>query len=173
MLTAFAAPRGRASGLGAARRPLMDAGGGADLDQTGLTHLVGYAATRASLQLKKTFQQYLGPLDLKAVEYSLLVVVANNPGANLKQIGRALEISAPNLAVLIDRLEARGIVKRVRGSADRRQTQVQLTRAGRDLHRRALALAQTMEQDATKVLSDAERALLIELLLRVARVRAT
>jgi DNA-binding MarR family transcriptional regulator len=149
----------------------MDAGGGADLDQTGLTHLVGYAATRASLQLKKTFQQHLGPLDLKAVEYSLLIVVANNPGANLKQIGRALEISAPNLAVLIDRLEARGVVKRVRGSADRRQTHVQLTRAGRELHRRALALAQTMEQDATKVLSDAERALLIELLLRVARVR--
>lgn len=147
------------------------AGASRELDQTGLTHLVGYAATRASVRLKKTFARHLGPLDLKAVEYSVLVVLANNRDVNLKQLSHALEVSAPNLAVVIDRMEARGLVKRVRGTADRRQTYVQLTRAGRELHRRALELAQTMEHDATRVLSDAERALLIELLLRVARVR--
>src|SRR5213075_2635312 len=37
------------------------------LDQSRLTHLVGYAATRASVELKKTFQKHLGPLDLRAV----------------------------------------------------------------------------------------------------------
>ena len=41
----------------------------AALDQRGLTHLVGYAATRASLELKKSFRRHLGPLKLKAVEW--------------------------------------------------------------------------------------------------------
>ena len=40
----------------------------APLDQSGLMHLMGYAATRASVTLKQHFQRHLGPLQLKAVE---------------------------------------------------------------------------------------------------------
>ena len=49
-----------------------------ELDQSGLLHLVGYAATRASVQLKKTFSKHLGVLELKAVEFSILTLVADN-----------------------------------------------------------------------------------------------
>ena len=37
------------------------------LDQAGLTHLMGYAATLASVELKKSFRKHLGPLKIKAV----------------------------------------------------------------------------------------------------------
>ena len=37
----------------------------AGLDQSRLTHLVGYAASRASIELKKSFARHLGPLGLK------------------------------------------------------------------------------------------------------------
>jgi DNA-binding MarR family transcriptional regulator len=157
----------------AATRPADTASGGNGsraLDQTGLTHLVGYAATRASVQLKKTFARHLGPLDLKAVEYSILVVVANNEDVNQKQICETLDVSAPNLAVLIDRLEDRALVQRVRGTTDRRETHVRLTKTGRELHRRALGIAQTMEEEALAVLSPAERRALLDLLLRVGGV---
>jgi DNA-binding MarR family transcriptional regulator len=139
------------------------------LDQTGLTHLVGYAATRASVQLKKTLARHLGPLDLKAVEYSVLVIVANNRDVNQKQLCRELDVSPPNLAVVLDRLEARGVLVRRRSSADRRESIVTLTPAGRVLHARAVEVAATMENEATCVLTEAERLLLIELLHRIAR----
>jgi DNA-binding MarR family transcriptional regulator len=142
-----------------------------EVDTARLTHLVGYAATRASMQLRKPFKEHLGPLQLRAVEYSILVLIAANPRLNQKQLGAALDLSPPRLAVLLDRLAERGLVKRVRSTVDRRAQELQLTPAGRALTERAEAIAATMEAETLDVLSAAERALLIELLLKVARVR--
>jgi DNA-binding MarR family transcriptional regulator len=159
--------------LAAAQRPPAkdDATDPPGVDSSGLTHLVGYAASRASIQLKKSFRRHLGPLQLKAVEFSILVLVASNPRLNQKQLGAALDLSAPNLAVILDRLAERGLVERVRSTVDRRAQQLHLTPAGRALTERAGAIAATMENDALRMLSGAERALLIELLLKVARGR--
>jgi DNA-binding MarR family transcriptional regulator len=142
------------------------------LDMSRLTHLVGYAAARASIQMRKTFVRHLGPLQLKVVDFSILVLVAANPSLNQKQLGAALGLSAPNLAVLLDRLAERELIERIRGTLDRREQQLHLTPTGRTLTARAEAIAATMETDALRMLSDAERALLIELLLKVARGRA-
>jgi DNA-binding MarR family transcriptional regulator len=141
------------------------------LNTSRLTHLVGYAASRASLQLRKTFIKHLGPLQLKVVDFSILVLVASNPQLNQKQLGAALGLSAPNLAVLLDKLAERELVERVRSTVDRREQRLHLTPAGRELTARAEAIAATMENDSLRMLSDAERALLIELLLKVARGR--
>jgi DNA-binding MarR family transcriptional regulator len=138
------------------------------LDHSRLTHLVGYAASRASIELKKSFARHLGPLQLKAVEFSILVLVASNDEVNQKQLGAALDVSAPNMAVTLDRLVERGWVERVRSTQDRRAQIVHLTAQGRELVARAERIARTMEDEALKTLSPAERALLIELLLKVA-----
>ena len=150
-------------------RPAAAAGESAsELDTSGLTHLVGYAASRASIELKKSFARHLGPLELKAVEFSILVLVATNAEVNQKRLGQALDISAPNLAVTLDRMAERGWVERVRSTADRRAQHVHLTAAGQLLVRRARRIAESMEAPALRMLSAAERALLIELLLKVA-----
>lgn len=138
------------------------------LDQSRLTHLVGYAASRASIELKKSFARHLGPLGLKAVEFSILVLVASNTDVNQKQLGQALDVSAPNMAITLDRLVQRGWVERVRSTKDRRSMWIRLTPAGKDLVQRAEKIAATMENGALRMLSAAEQALLVELLLKVA-----
>lgn len=144
----------------------------AALDQSGLMHLVGYASTRASLELKKSFQRHMGgPLGLKAVEFSILVLVDGNAEVNQKQLGLALDVSPPNLAVTLDRMAAQGWVRRERSERDRRAQLVRLTPAGQSLVKRAREVSLVMEQDALAVLSQGEQALLIELLQRVASQR--
>ncbi|MEP7099800.1 MAG: MarR family transcriptional regulator [Burkholderiales bacterium] len=138
------------------------------LDQSRLTHLVGYAASRAAITMKRVFAKNFEPLDLKVVEFSILMLVAANPHVNQKQIGEALDISAPNMAVTLDRLVERGWVERVRSTKDRRAMHIHLTSSGRGLVERAEKIAATMEGPALRALSSAERALLIELLLKVA-----
>ncbi len=145
----------------------------APLDQSRLVHLVGYAATRASVELKKSFAMHMGPLHLKAVELSILMLVASNTRVNQKQLGQALEISPPNLAVTLDRLSERGWVARVRSTEDRRSQIVVLTESGVQLVQRAEAIAATMEDQVLSVLSPAERLLLLELLLKVAATPGT
>jgi DNA-binding MarR family transcriptional regulator len=153
-----------------------DAGGSADttsepttgdLDASRLTHLVGYAASRAAIEMRKVFMRHMKPLDLKIVDFSILMLVAANPEVNQKRIGQALDISAPNMAVTLDRLVERGWVQRVRSDKDRRAQHIHLTPKGRDLAQRAEKISLTMEDAALRVLSSAERALLIELLLKV------
>jgi DNA-binding MarR family transcriptional regulator len=140
------------------------------LDAGGLTHLVGYAASRAAIEMRKVFVRHMQPLDLKVVDYCILVLVARNPQVNQKQLGQALDISAPNMAVTLDRLVERGWVQRVRSERDRRAQHIHLTAAGRDVVARAEAISRTMEDGGLRMLSPAERAILIELLLRVAGI---
>lgn len=143
----------------------------AGLDASRLTHLVGYASSRAAIEMRKVFARHMKPLDLKVVEFSILMLVAANPHVNQKRIGQALDISAPNMAVTLDRMVERGWVQRVRSEKDRRAQHIHLTAKGRDLVQRAGKIALTMEDAALRMLSAAERALLIELLLKVAGVK--
>jgi DNA-binding MarR family transcriptional regulator len=139
-----------------------------ELDASRLAHLVGYAASRASIELKKIFARHMAPLDIKVTEFSILMLVAANPSVNQRQLGQALDISAPNMAVTLDRMVEHGWVERVRSTEDRRAQHIHLTAAGRSLVQRAEKISATMEDAALRRLSAAERALLVELLLKIA-----
>ncbi len=141
----------------------------AGLDASLLTHLVGYGASRAAIEMRKVFARHMKPLGLKVVEFSILMLVAANREVNQKQLGQALDLSAPNLAVTLDRMVERGWVLRVRSEKDRRAQHIHLTAKGVEVVQRARAIAATMEDGKLRMLSIAERALLIELLLKVAR----
>jgi DNA-binding MarR family transcriptional regulator len=138
-----------------------------ELDASRLTHLVGYAASRAAIELKKTFTRHMAPFELKVGEFSILMLVAANPQVNQRQLGHALDLSAPNMAVTLDRMVERGWVERVRSTEDRRAQQIHLTAAGRALAQRTEKISATMEEAALRRLSAAERALLVELLLKI------
>lgn len=148
-----------------------DKGDSHGLDHSRLTTLVGYAASRAAIELRKDFARSLGPLGLKVVDYSILMLVASNPEVNQKQLGLALDVSAPNLAVTLDRMVQQGWVRRERSERDRRAQLIKLTPDGQALVTRARKIGQTMENDALKVLTPGERALLMELLHRLAHKR--
>jgi DNA-binding MarR family transcriptional regulator len=145
--------------------------GADELDQSRLTHLVGYAASRAAITMRRVFAQHFAPLDLKVVEFSILMLVAANPPVNQKQLGQTLDISAPNMAVTLDRLVERSWVERVRSTRDRRAMHIHLAAKGAALVERAEKIAATMEAPAMRALSAAERAPLIELLMKVAGAR--
>ena len=137
------------------------------LDDSGLFHLVGYAASRAALELRKVFTQHMDDFGLTTPQFSILMLVLDNGDVNQKQLGQALDISPPNMAVTLDRMAERGWIERVRSTRDRRAQQIHLTPAGRALAERTRRIAATMEEPALAALSRAERALLIELLRKI------
>ena len=137
------------------------------LDQTRLMHLAGYAASRAASVLRKAFARHMAALDLKVVEFTIGVLVASNTEVNQKQLCQALDVSAPNMAVTLDRMAERGWIERVRSTQDRRNQIIHLTPVGRELVQRAEKISATMEQGTLRMLSPAERAMLIELMLKV------
>ena len=137
------------------------------LDDSGLFHLVGYAASRAALELRKVFTQHMEAFGLTTPQFSILMLVFDNGDVNQKQLGQALDISPPNMAVTLDRMAERGWIERVRSTRDRRAQPIHLTPAGRALAERTRRISATMEEPALAALSRAERALLIELLRKI------
>jgi DNA-binding MarR family transcriptional regulator len=110
----------------------------------------------------------MAPFDLRVAEFTILMLVASNGDVNQKQLGRALDISPPNMAVTLDRMAESGWVERVRSTHDRRAQHIHLTAKGRALAAQARRISQTMEDHSLAALSPVERALLIELLRKIA-----
>ncbi|MCD6732811.1 MAG: MarR family transcriptional regulator [Burkholderiaceae bacterium] len=144
------------------------------LDQSCLQHLLGYQLAQANIPIRKVFLKNIGePLQLGTVEFTVLSLVAHNRGVTQKQLSQALAVSAPNITTLLDRLEQRELLTRVRSQTDRRSQVIHLTRKGAALARKAIEISRTMEHDVLRHLSEAERGILIELLQKVARHRRT
>jgi DNA-binding MarR family transcriptional regulator len=140
------------------------------LDESTVWHILGYRLAQASILMRGVFNQHVGePLNLRTVDFTLLMLLLANEDVTPSQISRTLAMSAPNLTQLLDRLAERGLVARERSPHDRRVQHIRLTRTGRTLAKKAHEISLGMEQETLSHLSDAERAMLLELLQRVAR----
>ena len=137
------------------------------LDQSKLLGLVGYNCRRAYIPILSLFLQRLAPSKLRPVDFSVLMLLKSNSDVTQKRLSRAISVSPPNLAVLLDKLEARGLIARVPNPADKRSQMLHLTASGRELVTRAEKIVNRLELDATSVLSDAERGQLIGLLQKI------
>lgn len=93
-------------------------------------------AYRLFLKLHKLFQELnreeFRPYDLSTPQYAILFH-ASEAGVPLSQICQQMVADNSNLTRLVDRLEARGLVRRAADPHDRRVTLVQLTSEGKAL----------------------------------------
>ncbi len=102
--------------------------------------------------------------------YHHAILIALDEGSHETQgaIADALGYDRGQLVGLLDELEERGLVERRRDPNDRRRHLVQMTPEGKLTLRRLRALARELEDDFLEPLSDAERAKLHALLLKLA-----
>jgi DNA-binding MarR family transcriptional regulator len=151
-----------------AREDLTPAG---RLEEARLKKVLGYQLAQAAIVTDTIFRAEVGaPMQLTPVDYSVLTLIAENPGGSPARLARALAVTPPHISAIVDRLEARGLVARQASKQDRRAQQLTVTRAGADMVRRATERILAAEE-ATLPLSHAEQAILAELLHKVACAR--
>jgi len=141
----------------------------AALDLSGLQHLIGFLLAMGTVSTRRAFQQHIGtPFGLRPVEFTLLLLLQSNGMLAPKQLARALSLPPPNVTVLLDRLVGRGLVERRRSPHDGRAIQVLLTPPGVALAGQVQQISLTMEDSLLQALTPGERAMLRELLLKLA-----
>jgi DNA-binding MarR family transcriptional regulator len=134
--------------------------------------IVGYQIAQAGIVTDQVFDEQVARSGgLRRVEFTILALVQGNPDVSARQLARALAVTPPNIAIWLDRLETRGLVLRTRSTRDARVQHIRLTRAGAALVDRSLQRVREGEQAALSTLSTAERAMLVELLHKVAMSR--
>lgn len=137
------------------------------IDTSYLESLLGYNARRAALAVITVFLQRMAPYGLRPVDFSVLTLIAHNPGITSRQVCAALDILPPNLVGMIKSLDKRGLIERRPHPTDRRAQGLHLSPTGRKLQKDAQATATKLERDVANRLSDQELDLLKELLQRV------
>ena len=134
--------------------------------------LLGYNLAQAAIPSGKIFSQRIGePFQLRRIDFTILMLVAANPHVTQRQMSLALDVSAPRLTLVCDKLVERGLITRTRSEEDRRKQTIALTRRGAALVKKAEKIADGMEGELLGHLSDEERAQLFRLLEKVARQR--
>ncbi len=133
-----------------------------------LEKLIGYNARRAALTVIGQLVQQLEPYGLQGpIDYSVLDLVAYNPGVTSRQLCNALNILPPNLVGIVRQLEQRGLVQKLEHPTDRRAQGLYLTEAGQALHAAAERTTEQVESDAAHRLTETERTILISMLRKI------
>jgi DNA-binding MarR family transcriptional regulator len=137
------------------------------LDTSSIDGIIGYRLRRAQLSVFGRFLKRFAAVELKPAEYSVLVIVADNPGQRPSQVAAALGIKRANFVALAAGLEARGLIER-QTAVDRRSHALAVTRAGKAMVVKIRRLQQGFEAELIALLgSKSERDRLIALLKKL------
>lgn len=101
-----------------------------------------FALYSASLAMTKLYKPLLAPLGLTYPQYLVMLVLWEQDGQAVSAIGERLTLDSGTLTPLLKRLEASGLVQRLRDAADERRVLIQLTPEGRAMKTRATGIPQ-------------------------------
>jgi MarR family transcriptional regulator, multiple antibiotic resistance protein MarR len=95
---------------------------------------VGALVGLARKALVEEFDRELAPLGLNTAQALVLVVMADAQAGTAAEVCKHLAYDPGAMTRLIDKLEALGLVRRMRGERDRRSARLELTSEGRRMH---------------------------------------
>jgi DNA-binding MarR family transcriptional regulator len=96
-----------------------------------------FALYSASLAMTKLYKPLLDDLGLTYPQYLTLLVLWERDGLTVSELGERLSLDSGTLTPLLKRLEAAGLIARIRAIEDERRVHITLTAAGRKLKGRA------------------------------------
>ena len=109
-----------------------------------LDHQLCFALYSASLAMTKLYKPLLEPLGLTYPQYLAMLVLWAEDGVTVTAIGERLGLDSGTLTPLLKRLEAGGLLQRLRDTVDERRVLLRLSSAGRSLKARALSVPESV-----------------------------
>jgi len=105
----------------------------ANIDMSYLEGTIGYMIRRAQIAVFSDIYAAFGDVRITTAEFSVLAVVADNPGINQADLASALGVERPRMVPIINKLEERKLALRVVNTDDARARLIHLTPQGEQL----------------------------------------
>ena len=128
---------------------------------------VGARVGLARKALAEEFARELAPLGLNVQQALVIILVTEGRGDTAAEMCRRLAHDAGAMTRLVDKLESMALVRRVRGSRDRRSARLEPTRAGRGMYAQVMRVQVNVLNRLLRGFSRAEARTLEKLLLRI------
>jgi DNA-binding MarR family transcriptional regulator len=132
-----------------------------------LSRNFGFILHDVARLLRTTFDRRVKALGFTRSQWWVLTHLFRNDGITQSELADILEVEKPTLGRLLDRLEAKGWVRREADAADRRVKRVFLTEEFEPALRAMRAAAAEMRRDALAGLSAEEQERFVDTLLAV------
>ena len=100
---------------------------------------LGALVGRARKALAREFDRELAALGLNTVQALVIVLLAEGDAGTAADIGRQLSHDAGAMTRMLDRLERKGLIRRVRCGEDRRKVILELTAEGKAVYPKLVA----------------------------------
>lgn len=117
---------------------------------------IGWRLRRAHMAFSRGFRQELGKAEVSFGQFVHLERLWDNDGPTQAELSRAVGIETASSTTILDELERRAFVTRVRNPDDRRKINVYLTDAGRALEPVLLERARAVNVAAKAKLAPGE-----------------
>jgi DNA-binding MarR family transcriptional regulator len=137
------------------------------LDLGELNTHIGYFARRFQVWIFQDLIRELATAELRISHYSVLAIVEANPGLAQSEVAQAVGIEPARLVRVLDELEQRGWIQRMRSATDRRSHALFLTPEGQKAFRQVKDLARRHETHVIERLGAAKYELLMQLLKEI------
>ena len=98
---------------------------------------IGYALRRAQGAVYADLNDALARISLRPLQFTLLVMVAENPGSSQSHVCDALGIQKANCVPTMSELERRGYIIRKKSATDARSYELHITNKGKRILQRA------------------------------------
>jgi DNA-binding MarR family transcriptional regulator len=128
---------------------------------------VGYLCRRIMQASYRDLQDALPELDVTIGQLGTMILIACNPGITPTEICKAQGQEKPTITASLDALVREKLVSRDPSKSDRRSVSLRLTAKGATFYNRILPRVRSVDRKLTRTLSDSERRLLVELLMRI------
>jgi len=99
--------------------------------------LIGYALRRAQGAVYADLNDGLARLELRPLQYTLMLIISENPGISQSAVCDALGIQKANCVPSMSELERRGFISRKKSATDARSYELHLSTKGRRILQRA------------------------------------
>jgi MarR family transcriptional regulator for hemolysin len=132
-----------------------------------LSRNFGFLLNDVARLLRTAYDRRIRELGLTRAQWWVLTHLFRADGITQTELAVVLEVEKPTLGRLLDRLEAKGWVRRTHDARDRRIWRVRLTKEVEPALRTMRAIAAELRRDALAGLSAAERERFVDSLLEI------
>jgi DNA-binding MarR family transcriptional regulator len=122
---------------------------------------------RLRVELIDALDRELAPYDISAPQLIVLSSVANSEADSAAALCKSISYDPGAMTRMIDRLEQKGLIRRVPNPDDRRATNLEITVAGKALYPQLLAAKETVQAQFLRGFSETDVRTLESLLNRV------
>ncbi len=122
-----------------------------------LSEQLCFAIYSTAHALNRAYRPLLAELGLTYPQYLVMLVLWEEEGLTVKEIGDRLHLDSGTLTPLLKRLEAVGFVARTRDAEDERQVRIRLTPAGHELRTKAECIPREIAAASGLSLADIQK----------------